>query len=100
MHTPNKIQRIDIVQIYNALQCIGHTQLWLRDNGKYNRLIITWDNYVTASYNHNWKSWSFRKNACRVNINSVGKEPLGPKENLTELTGEDFVFQLSSLLDQ
>ncbi|CAI0765234.1 Uncharacterised protein [Serratia fonticola] len=92
-------QSIDMDQIYNALKCLGHTRLWLRNNGKYNLLIITWDNYVAASYNPYCKSWNVRKNACRVNDNPSAYVPPGPKDKLTELTGSDLIFQLSLILD-
>ncbi|WP_164040235.1 hypothetical protein [Serratia marcescens] len=90
---------VTMEKIYCALKCLGHEQLWLRNNGKYNRLIITWDNYVTASYNPYTKSWNFRKSACRVNDNPSGRMPPGPTKTLTELTGGDVIFQLSVLLE-
>lgn len=99
MSTANGRHTIEMEQIYYALKCLGHERLWLRENGKYNRLIITWDNYVTASYNPYWKSWNFRKNACRVNDNPSGRVPPGPTKTLTELTGEDVIFQLSLILE-
>ncbi len=74
---------VEIQQIFEALICIGHTRLWLRDNGKYNRLIITRDNLVAASYNPYLRSWNFRKNACRVNDNTKNESP--PGGFLTEL---------------
>lgn len=80
-----KRKQVDIHEIYEALKCLGHSRLWLRDNGKYNRLIITWDNLVAASYDPYLKSWNFRKNACRVNENAKNEIPPGESSVLTEL---------------
>ncbi|HDT4319712.1 hypothetical protein [Enterobacter sp. JJBC] len=81
-----KRKQVQIQEIYEALKCLGHTRLWLRDNGKYNRLIITWDNLVAASYDPYLKSWNFRKNACRVNDNAKNEIPPGKSSVLIELT--------------
>lgn len=86
-------KQINIDQIYNALTCLGHVQLWMRDKGKYNRHIITWDNYVVASYNAYRKSWIVMKNSFQVNDNLLGKSPNGPGSELTELTDSSNALQ-------
>ncbi|HIE9814659.1 TPA: hypothetical protein ACXRZA_005159 [Klebsiella pneumoniae] len=90
-------KQVETSEIYEALKCLGHSQLWLRDNGKYNRHIITWDNMVAASYNPYLKSWNFRKNACRINDNLSGKTPSG--KGLTELLDVGHAAQQSFGID-
>lgn len=88
-----KRKQVDIHEIYEALTCLGHTRLWLRDNGKYNRLIITLGNLAAASYDPYLKSWSFRKNTCRVNDNAQNKSPPGKLSVLTELLDPGHAWQ-------
>lgn len=94
-----KRKQIGIYEIYEALKCLGHIRLWLRDNGKYNRIIITWDNLVVASYDPYIKSWNFRKNACRVNDNAQNKTPPGKSSVLTELEDSGQAWQLTLVGD-
>ena len=81
--------KIDILAMYDALICLGHKCLWLREiSGQ--RFLITWDNLTVAHYDPKQKSWSLRKHADVVNDNPSGKCPSGA--GLTELTDGGMVF--------
>ncbi|BBJ60900.1 hypothetical protein EATA6166_44550 (plasmid) [Enterobacter asburiae] len=92
-----KRKLVTIDAIYEALICIGHTRIWLRNNGKHNRHLITWNNLVAASYDPYIQSWYFRKKACWVNDNTKNESP--PGNFLTELIDPGHAAQQMYLID-
>lgn len=84
-------QQIDIVKMCEALMCLGHNSLWLRENSG-QRFLITWDNLTVAHFESSQKSWSFQKHADVVNDNPNNDSP--PGNGLTPIPDGGMAFQL------